>query len=76
MSVLVLAGHGCGRTVQGVPAAGVASISVARRVEWSPSKLLRFELSEVGISVSGLRPLLKVLGIRVRRLVEMLHDYG
>ncbi|MFE0175012.1 helix-turn-helix domain-containing protein [Streptomyces sp. NPDC059002] len=47
---------------------------VAAKMEWSPSKLIRIEAGEVGISVNDLRPLLDAYGIRDRRKIEELLD--
>lgn len=47
---------------------------VAVEMEWSPSKLLRIEAGEVGISVHDLRPLLSLYKIRDTDVVERLLD--
>lgn len=47
---------------------------VASKMEWSPSKLIRIEAGEVGISVNDLRPLLDAYGIRDRRKIDELLD--
>jgi hypothetical protein len=43
-------------------------------MEWSPSKLIRIEAGEVGISVNDLRPLLAAYEITDRRRIETLLD--
>ncbi|MER5401278.1 helix-turn-helix transcriptional regulator [Streptomyces sp. NPDC002599] len=55
-------------------AAGLTQRQVADEMEWSPSKLLRIESGEVGVSVNDLRPLLAAYGITDRRLIETLLD--
>ncbi|MGV9608884.1 helix-turn-helix domain-containing protein [Streptomyces sp. NPDC003631] len=53
-------------------AAGLTQRQVAQRMEWSPSKLLRIEAGEVGISVNDLRPLLDLYRITEGTAVERL----
>ncbi|MFB6962337.1 helix-turn-helix domain-containing protein [Streptomyces sp. NPDC056309] len=53
-------------------AAGLTQRQVAQRMEWSPSKLLRIEAGEVGISVNDLRPLVDLYGITEGTAVERL----
>ncbi|GAA2523613.1 helix-turn-helix transcriptional regulator [Streptomyces longisporus] len=53
-------------------AAVLTQREVAVRMEWSPSKLLRIESGEVGISVNDLRALLAVYGVADRQLVDTL----
>ncbi|WP_149548579.1 helix-turn-helix domain-containing protein [Streptomyces marokkonensis] len=53
-------------------AAGLTQREVADRMEWSPSKLIRIEAGEVGISVNDLRPLVAAYGITDRRKLEEL----
>ncbi|MFJ8827102.1 helix-turn-helix domain-containing protein [Streptomyces sp. NPDC102467] len=55
-------------------AAGLTQRQVADRMEWSPSKLIRIEAGEVGISVNDLRPLAAAYGISDRRKLEGLLD--
>ncbi|MEV3860164.1 Scr1 family TA system antitoxin-like transcriptional regulator [Streptomyces sp. NPDC050095] len=55
-------------------AAGLTQRQVADRMEWSPSKLIRIEAGEVGISVNDLRPLVAAYGISDRRKLEELLD--
>ncbi|MEV7191175.1 helix-turn-helix transcriptional regulator [Streptomyces sp. NPDC093510] len=55
-------------------AAQLTQRQVAAKMEWSPSKLIRIEAGEVGISVNDLRPLLDAYGIRDRRKIEELLD--
>ncbi|MEU5898194.1 MULTISPECIES: helix-turn-helix transcriptional regulator [Streptomyces] len=55
-------------------AARLTQRQVAAKMEWSPSKLIRIEAGEVGISVNDLRPLLDAYGIRDRRKIEELLD--
>ncbi|MGA4842002.1 helix-turn-helix domain-containing protein [Streptomyces sp. G45] len=55
-------------------AANLTQRQVAAKMEWSPSKLIRIEAGEVGISVNDLRPLVEAYGIRDRRKVEELLD--
>jgi hypothetical protein len=43
-------------------------------MEWSPSKLIRIEAGEVGITVNDLRPLLAVYDITDRRTIDTLLD--
>ncbi|MFE1949365.1 helix-turn-helix domain-containing protein [Streptomyces sp. NPDC059524] len=52
--------------------AGLTQREVADRMEWSPSKLIRIEAGEVGISVNDLRPLVAAYGISDRRKLEEL----
>lgn len=54
--------------------AGLTQREVADRMEWSPSKLIRIEAGEVGISVNDLRPLVAAYGITDRRKLEELLD--
>ncbi|OQQ15500.1 transcriptional regulator [Streptomyces sp. M41(2017)] len=51
-------------------ATGLTQRQVAERMEWSPSKLLRIEAGEVGISVNDLRPLLGLYGVTDAATVE------
>ncbi|ALV38853.1 helix-turn-helix transcriptional regulator [Streptomyces sp. CdTB01] len=51
---------------------GLTQRQVAAKMEWSPSKLIRIEAGEVGISVNDLRPLLAAYGITESRRVEPL----
>ncbi|MFF4911249.1 helix-turn-helix domain-containing protein [Streptomyces sp. NPDC001260] len=53
-------------------AAHLTQRQVAERMEWSPSKLLRIEAGEVGISVNDLRPLLALFDVRDDATVEEL----
>ncbi|MFK4064576.1 helix-turn-helix domain-containing protein [Streptomyces sp. NPDC029674] len=55
-------------------AAELTQRQVAAKMEWSPSKLIRIEAGEVGISVNDLRPLLDTYGIRDRRKIDELLD--
>ncbi|WP_306338613.1 helix-turn-helix transcriptional regulator [Streptomyces sp. KL118A] len=55
-------------------AARLTQRQVAAKMEWSPSKLIRIEAGEVGVSVNDLRPLLDTYGIRDRRKIEELLD--
>ncbi|MEU2897684.1 helix-turn-helix domain-containing protein [Streptomyces sp. NPDC001273] len=55
-------------------AAGLTQREVADRMEWSPSKLIRIEAGEVGISVNDLRPLAAAYEITDRRKLEELLD--
>ncbi|MEU6824886.1 helix-turn-helix transcriptional regulator [Streptomyces atriruber] len=55
-------------------AARLTQRQVAAKMEWSPSKLIRIEAGEVGVSVNDLRPLLDAYGIRDRRKIEELLD--
>ncbi|MFD4553110.1 helix-turn-helix domain-containing protein [Streptomyces sp. NPDC058469] len=54
--------------------AGLTQRQVAEKMEWSPSKLIRIEAGEVGISVNDLRPLLAAYGFTDRRRVDTLLD--
>ncbi len=54
--------------------AGLTQREVADRMEWSPSKLIRIEAGEVGISVNDLRPLAAAYGITDRRKLDELLD--
>ncbi|MCI3269758.1 helix-turn-helix domain-containing protein [Streptomyces cylindrosporus] len=54
--------------------AGLTQREVAQKMEWSPSKLIRIEAGEVGISVNDLRPLLTTYDITDRRKIETLLD--
>jgi transcriptional regulator with XRE-family HTH domain len=54
--------------------AGLTQRQVAATMEWSPSKLIRIEAGEVGISVNDLRPLLAAYGITDRRRIETMLD--
>ncbi|MFD5374222.1 helix-turn-helix domain-containing protein [Streptomyces griseoincarnatus] len=54
--------------------AGLTQRQVADRMEWSPSKLIRIEAGEVGISVNDLRPLAAAYGITDRRKLDELLD--
>ncbi|SED39825.1 helix-turn-helix transcriptional regulator [Streptomyces sp. KS_5] len=47
---------------------------VAKTMEWSPSKLIRIEAGEVGISINDLRSLLAAYGITDRRKIDALLD--
>ena len=49
-------------------------LQVAQAMEWSPSKLLRIESGEVGISVHDLRPLLSLYGISDGEVMDRLLD--
>ncbi|MFD9789324.1 helix-turn-helix domain-containing protein [Streptomyces sp. NPDC059070] len=60
------------RTARG--AAGLTQKEVAREMEWSPSKLLRIEAGEVGISVNDLRQLLILYGISGAEEINSLLD--
>lgn len=51
---------------------GLTQRQVAEKMEWSPSKLIRIEAGEVGISVNDLRPLLAAYDITDRRKIETL----
>ncbi|MFI6642719.1 helix-turn-helix domain-containing protein [Streptomyces sp. NPDC050504] len=51
---------------------GLTQREVAREMEWSPSKLLRIEAGEVGVSVHDLRPLLGLYRITDEGAVERL----
>ncbi|MEV0688675.1 helix-turn-helix transcriptional regulator [Streptomyces sp. NPDC050388] len=51
-------------------AASLTQRQVAEKMEWSPSKLIRIEAGEVGISVNDLRPLLDAYGIKDRRKID------
>ncbi|WP_328692905.1 helix-turn-helix domain-containing protein [Streptomyces phaeochromogenes] len=51
---------------------GLTQRQVAAAMEWSPSKLLRIEAGEVGISVHDLRPLLGLYQISDDSVVERL----
>ncbi|MFJ8138768.1 helix-turn-helix domain-containing protein [Streptomyces sp. NPDC096013] len=53
-------------------AARLTQRQVAARMEWSPSKLLRIEAGEVGISVNDLRPLLALYAVTDEATVEEL----
>ncbi|MYT73110.1 MULTISPECIES: helix-turn-helix transcriptional regulator [unclassified Streptomyces] len=53
-------------------AAGLTQRQVAEKMEWSPSKLIRIEAGEVGISINDLRPLAAAYNISDRRKVEEL----
>ncbi len=55
-------------------AAHLTQRQVATKMEWSPSKLIRIEAGEVGVSVNDLRPLLEAYGIRDRRKIDELLD--
>lgn len=55
-------------------AARLTQRQVATKMEWSPSKLIRIEAGEVGVSVNDLRPLLETYGIRDRRKIDELLD--
>ncbi|MFF4557878.1 helix-turn-helix domain-containing protein [Streptomyces sp. NPDC001422] len=55
-------------------AAALTQREVAARMEWSPSKLLRIEAGEVGISVHDLRPLLSLYAISDSTVIERLLD--
>ncbi|WTP57482.1 helix-turn-helix transcriptional regulator [Streptomyces phaeochromogenes] len=55
-------------------AADLTQRQVAAKMEWSPSKLIRIEAGEVGISVNDLRPLLAAYGIGDRRKIDALLD--
>jgi len=52
--------------------AGLTQRQVAKAMEWSPSKLLRIESGEVGISVNDLRSLLTTYNISDRRQIDTL----
>lgn len=54
--------------------AGLTQREVAKMMEWSPSKLIRIEAGEVGISINDLRPLLGAYGITDRRRIDGLLD--
>lgn len=54
--------------------AGLTQKRVADEMEWSPSKLLRIEAGEVGISVNDLRSLLMLYGINDSVKIEALLD--
>ncbi|MFI1415612.1 helix-turn-helix domain-containing protein [Streptomyces sp. NPDC020707] len=54
--------------------AALTQRQVADLMEWSPSKLLRIESGENGISVNDLRPLLAAYGITDPPRIEMLLD--
>ncbi|MDX2706188.1 helix-turn-helix transcriptional regulator [Streptomyces sp. PA03-6a] len=45
---------------------------VTERMEWSPSKLIRIEAGEVGISINDLRSLLAAYAVHTPELVEEL----
>jgi transcriptional regulator with XRE-family HTH domain len=47
---------------------------VTKEVEWSPSKLIRIEGGQVGMTVSDLNALLAVYGVKDRDLVEELRE--
>ncbi|WP_260326249.1 helix-turn-helix transcriptional regulator [Streptomyces sp. TLI_185] len=53
-------------------AAGLTQREVAQEMEWSPSKLLRIEAGEVGISANDLRSLMRLYGITDGGVVERL----
>ncbi|WP_037766351.1 helix-turn-helix domain-containing protein [Streptomyces sp. 142MFCol3.1] len=53
---------------------GLTQRQVAEKMEWSPSKLIRIEAGEVGITVNDLRPLLAVYEISSQRKVDELLD--
>ncbi|MFC8350064.1 helix-turn-helix domain-containing protein [Streptomyces sp. NPDC057280] len=53
---------------------GLTQRQVAKTMEWSPSKLLRIESGEVGISVHDLRPLLSCYRVRDEGVIERLLD--
>ncbi|WP_338696329.1 helix-turn-helix transcriptional regulator [Streptomyces sp. Q6] len=53
-------------------AANLTQREVAERMEWSPSKLIRIEAGEVGISINDLRPLAAAYSISDRRKLEEL----
>ncbi|MGW2228354.1 helix-turn-helix domain-containing protein [Streptomyces formicae] len=55
-------------------AARLTQRQVAAKMEWSPSKLIRIEAGEVGISVNDLRPLLDAYAIKDRRKIDELLD--
>ncbi|MER5466393.1 helix-turn-helix transcriptional regulator [Streptomyces sp. NPDC002668] len=55
-------------------AARLTQKQVAEQMEWSPSKLIRIEAGEVGISVNDLRPLLSTYGIDAPGTVNELLD--
>ncbi|MFJ4711791.1 helix-turn-helix domain-containing protein [Streptomyces sp. NPDC088785] len=55
-------------------AAELTQREVAKSMEWSPSKLIRIEAGEVGVSVNDLRPLLAAYGITDRRKIDELLD--
>ncbi|GAB2809593.1 helix-turn-helix domain-containing protein [Streptomyces daliensis] len=52
--------------------AGLTQKSVAQHMEWSPSKLLRIEAGEVGVSTNDLRQLLALYRITESERVELL----
>jgi transcriptional regulator with XRE-family HTH domain len=54
--------------------AGLTQKQVAAKMEWSPSKLIRIEAGEVGISVNDLRPLLAEYGITDQDRIDALLD--
>ncbi|MET7570093.1 helix-turn-helix transcriptional regulator [Streptomyces sp. NPDC005492] len=54
--------------------ANLTQREVAKMMEWSPSKLIRIEAGEVGISINDLRPLLAAYGITDRRRIDGLLD--
>ncbi|MEU1623660.1 helix-turn-helix transcriptional regulator [Streptomyces sp. NPDC005722] len=53
-------------------AAGLTQRQVADRMEWSPSKLIRIEAGEVGISINDLRSLLATYDVGDHEVVEEL----
>ncbi|MFD6825659.1 helix-turn-helix domain-containing protein [Streptomyces sp. NPDC060085] len=57
-------------------AAGLTQREVARRMEWSPSKLLRIEAGEVGVSVNDLRSLMQLYLIDDASTVESLLNFA
>ncbi|MGH3765718.1 MAG: helix-turn-helix domain-containing protein [Pseudonocardiaceae bacterium] len=56
-------------------AVGLRQADVARAMEWSPSKLIRIEKGDVGVSSNDLRALLSLYGVkdqgRVNELVDL-----
>jgi transcriptional regulator with XRE-family HTH domain len=53
-------------------ATGLVQGDVAQRLNWSQSKVQRIESGAVGVSVTDLRALLGVYGIRDEALIEQL----
>jgi transcriptional regulator with XRE-family HTH domain len=55
-------------------AAGFKQTDVAKAMEWSPSKIIRIERGDVGVSISDLRALLNYYGVSDESQVDELLD--
>lgn len=55
-------------------AAGLKQAEVARAMDWSPSKLIRIERGDVGVSTNDLKALLNHYGVKDKARVNVLLD--